>query len=515
MGGLKRSEIIIILSIPTLELESEASVAIASDTIWTAKGDIAVATASATATVLAVGTNTQILSVSTDTPAWIDHFDATVPSTQAFGDTAAAGSAATAARRDHKHAMPTALATTSGLTLAATDKILGRSTTGAGAVEEIACTAAGRALLDDANAAAQRTTLGLGTMATATATDYVAKSTYDAYSILAADTDDTPQAITLAASEMIGRKATGGIVALAKADVLTILNVADGADVTGDNDPKAHATSHAVGGADTVFPAAPGSTQYLSCTALGVLAWAASSTAAHKDNHDPNDGSDALDTAAAAEISAVVAAGTGTSHSLARADHVHAINHAITDNHILTVDDAAAADNDFAIFTADGIEGVTSSAALTLLLANTLAENDSIKLDVALSADGTWNGITRAGTAGATLAFGDCVYFSAADNRWEKTDASAEATSKNLIGICVLAAANDGDATNVLLIGTVRADAAFPSFTVGAPVFLSEDAGVLTNTAPTTSASITRVVGQGITANDMWFCPDGHWYEHA
>lgn len=45
------------------------------------------------------------------------------------------------------------------LTLA-TDKLLGRATAGTGAVEEITCTAAGRALLDDVDAAAQRTTLG-------------------------------------------------------------------------------------------------------------------------------------------------------------------------------------------------------------------------------------------------------------------------------------------------------------------------------------------------------------------
>lgn len=42
-----------------------------------------------------------------------------------------------------------------------TNKLLGRSSSGAGDVEEIACTAAGRAILDDADAAAQRTTLGL------------------------------------------------------------------------------------------------------------------------------------------------------------------------------------------------------------------------------------------------------------------------------------------------------------------------------------------------------------------
>lgn len=47
--------------------------------------------------------------------------------------------------------------------VSATDKVLGRSSVGAGDVEEIACTAAGRALLDDASAAAQRTTLGVGT----------------------------------------------------------------------------------------------------------------------------------------------------------------------------------------------------------------------------------------------------------------------------------------------------------------------------------------------------------------
>jgi hypothetical protein len=52
------------------------------------------------------------------------------------------------------------------LVLSATDRLLGRSSSGAGPAEEIACTAAGRALIDDADAAAQRTTLGLGNAAT-------------------------------------------------------------------------------------------------------------------------------------------------------------------------------------------------------------------------------------------------------------------------------------------------------------------------------------------------------------
>lgn len=47
----------------------------------------------------------------------------------------------------------------------ATDVIVGRKDPGPGSLQEIACTAAGRALIDDLNAAAQRVTLGLGPQA--------------------------------------------------------------------------------------------------------------------------------------------------------------------------------------------------------------------------------------------------------------------------------------------------------------------------------------------------------------
>lgn len=49
----------------------------------------------------------------------------------------------------------------SGLTLGASDRLLGRASAGAGGVEEIACTAAGRALMACADAIAQRAALGV------------------------------------------------------------------------------------------------------------------------------------------------------------------------------------------------------------------------------------------------------------------------------------------------------------------------------------------------------------------
>lgn len=57
-----------------------------------------------------------------------------------------------------------------------TNTVLGRATAGTGNVEEITVTAAGRALLDDADAAAQRTTLGLGSAATQASTAFAAAS---------------------------------------------------------------------------------------------------------------------------------------------------------------------------------------------------------------------------------------------------------------------------------------------------------------------------------------------------
>lgn len=138
-----------------------------------------------------------------------------------------------------------------------------------------------------------------------------------------------------------------------------------------------------------------------------------------------------------------------------------------------------------------------------------------VLLDDALSADGKYSGIGENGTAGATLVFGDLCYFSVTDSRWELADASAEATTKTKLGICILAAAGDGSATRMLLWGKIRADAKFPTLTVGAPMWVSTTAGEIATAAPTGTGDQARIIGYGVTADELFFCPNGGWVEHT
>lgn len=146
----------------------------------------------------------------------------------------------------------------------------------------------------------------------------------------------------------------------------------------------------------------------------------------------------------------------------------------------------------------------------------TLSENVGMYLDESLSADGKWTGIVVSGTAGAALAFGEVCYLAVADSRWELADADAASTSGDVqLGICVLAAAADGSATKMLLFGTIRADAKFPTLTIGAPVHLSGTAGAVQVAAPTTTDSVTRRLGFALTADSFMFNPSPDYYTHT
>lgn len=139
-----------------------------------------------------------------------------------------------------------------------------------------------------------------------------------------------------------------------------------------------------------------------------------------------------------------------------------------------------------------------------------------IVFDAALSADGTWSGIQRTGTAGETLAFGDCCYFKAADSRWWLGKADAASTSGEvMLGMCVLAGAAAA-ATNMLLFGIIRADTKFPTFTISVPVHLSAaTGGAVVVAAPTGTDSVTRRLGFADTADSFFFNPSNDYYSHV
>lgn len=147
-----------------------------------------------------------------------------------------------------------------------------------------------------------------------------------------------------------------------------------------------------------------------------------------------------------------------------------------------------------------------------------LAENTSIALDPSLSADGTWTGTTITGTAGYTQAFGDVVYLDPTDSRWEACDANAasgaDGDSRGLVGMVVVAG-TDGNACTILLNGVIRADANFPALTVNNPIYISETAGDITQTQPTTTDVVIRIIGAALTADSMYFNPDQTWITHT
>ena len=165
-----------------------------------------------------------------------------------------------------------------------------------------------------------------------------------------------------------------------------------------------------------------------------------------------------------------------------------------------------------------GYTGATFANPLTTEIG--LGENAGFGYDNALSADGKYSGIVLDGTAGATIAFGDICCPTGTSNKWVLADANVITTAsgdgRGILGVCVLAASDTG-ATKMLLLGMVRADAKFPTLTINEQVFLSETAGLVTLTKPTTADSINRCLGFGTagTGDNLFFNPSPDYITHV
>lgn len=204
-----------------------------------------------------------------------------------------------------------------------------------------------------------------------------------------------------------------------------------------------------------------------------------------------------------------------------------AVQNTITadDLNLLTEGPASATDENIAVFDGasgkilkDGSVTVATLAPLasptftgTVTLPDVAFGENSILLPV-MSGDEKWSGIVIGGTAGATLAVGDICFLQTADVKWELVDGILDGTDlgfKLQLGICVLAANADA-ATKMLVYGKIRS-AAFPAFTIGAPVYLSDTAGDVVVAQPSTTNFAVRIVGYALTAEDLLFNPSNDW----
>jgi len=187
----------------------------------------------------------------------------------------------------------------------------------------------------------------------------------------------------------------------------------------------------------------------------------------------------------------------------------------IADNNLLEVDDADAADNDYAKFTASGLEGRSASEVRTDLglattdnvvfasvtCGDTKIGDHGIQLDMVPDADGEWCGSYVDVTVDAnSIGFGGAMHMDT-DSHWINSDADTVA-GMPCLGISVEA----GTGTRKVLVhGFVKKTAW--AWTPGAILFASATVGLFTHTAPAGVGDQVQSIGIAIDADTIFFNP--------
>jgi hypothetical protein len=112
---------------------------------------------------------------------------------------------------------------------------------------------------------------------------------------------------------------------------------------------------------------------------------------------------------------------------------------------------------------------------------------------------------------GQSLTKGD-IYYWRSTSAWDGADASAEATAKGLLTVC-----NTIDGSAMVSKGMVTINTSLSGMSNGDVLYLSTTTGKVTNTAPSSTGEIVRIVGYVIstTKNLMYFDPSKDWIEIA
>jgi hypothetical protein len=152
---------------------------------------------------------------------------------------------------------------------------------------------------------------------------------------------------------------------------------------------------------------------------------------------------------------------------------------------------------------ATGTGGIVRSAAPTV-------SNQITDYQIEPAADDTAKGPqTNDINAGATITQWDCCYLGSA-GKWLLTDADAAATSAGLLALS-LESKTDTQAMNVALPGSICRNDGWTWATVGAPLYLSGTPGALTETAPSGTDDVVRVVGYVLSDDCIYFNPSNDY----
>jgi hypothetical protein len=151
----------------------------------------------------------------------------------------------------------------------------------------------------------------------------------------------------------------------------------------------------------------------------------------------------------------------------------------------------------------------TVSVAAKLSLAD--ASYVDISTPLLAGADHTYTGLTAQMLAGGAIAAFDLVCVHTTTQEVVEADASAYATAR-VIGIAP-AAISDTATGTVLLHGFIRDDTW--AWTAGSTLYLSETAGAMTHTAPSTDGAFVLVVGVALSPDVVYINPSMDVIEHA
>ena len=155
-----------------------------------------------------------------------------------------------------------------------------------------------------------------------------------------------------------------------------------------------------------------------------------------------------------------------------------------------------------------GSDGTSGTSGTSYATGESITFGDSAKItwDVVPSSNQTCTGNIASLQAGEELSYGQPCYLKS-DGKWYKTDSSSS-TTMPCLAIVASSSISQNDSGNFLINWSVARDDSW-SWTVGGLIYVSEDTGLLTQTAPISDSSISQIVGFGLTATVMGIfnCP--------